>query len=135
MESKSFADPGLIAPCGMNCELCYAYQRERNKCLGCNGADERKSAHCANCTIKNCDGIKNSGTNLCWECLKFPCTRLKQLDKRYRLKYGMSMIENLEQIRDSGMDTFLNNQRTKYTCGECGQPLCVHRETCLNCNK
>lgn len=30
-------DKTLIAPCGMNCQLCYAFQREKNKCPGCLG--------------------------------------------------------------------------------------------------
>ena len=36
----------------------------------------------------------------CYECDGFPCARVKRLDKRYRTKYEMSMIENLEYIRD-----------------------------------
>ena len=27
--------PDLVAPCGMNCRLCHAYQREMNHCNGC----------------------------------------------------------------------------------------------------
>lgn len=133
MENTSFTDPNLIAACGMNCELCLAYQRDRKKCPGCNGADENKPFHCVKCSIKYCDGIKESASYLCWECGKFPCARLKQLDKRYRTKYKMSMIENLETIRNSGMDEFLKSQQVKWTCKTCGSPLCVHRETCLHC--
>jgi hypothetical protein len=36
----------------------------------------------------------------CYECDEFPCARVKRLDKRYRTKYEMGMIENLEYIRD-----------------------------------
>jgi len=25
----------LIAPCGMNCRLCMAYQRDKKQCKGC----------------------------------------------------------------------------------------------------
>lgn len=133
MENTAFTDPNLIAPCGMNCELCLAYQRDSKKCLGCNGPDENKPFHCVKCSIKNCGGITQGTSNLCWECGKFPCTRLKQLDKRYRAKYHMSMIENLEMIRDSGVNIFLEDQQAKWTCKTCGLPLCVHRETCLHC--
>ena len=29
----------LIAPCGMNCGICYGYLREKNKCPGCRKRD------------------------------------------------------------------------------------------------
>jgi len=59
---------------------------------------------------------------------------LKQLDIRYRTKYGMSMIANLIEIKDQGMDAFLVHQAEKYTCGTCGGLLCVHRSRCLSCD-
>ena len=77
----------LIAPCGMNCRLCMAFQRKKNKCIGCNSDDCTKPAYCLHCIIKNCVTIQNSSSGLCYECDKFPCRRLKQLDKRYRTKY------------------------------------------------
>ena len=42
----------LIAPCGMNCTLCYAYQRTKNHCPGCRTDDEQKAFSCTNCRIK-----------------------------------------------------------------------------------
>lgn len=69
----------------------------------------------------------------CFECRLFPCARLKQLDKRYRTKYGMSMLENLAAIRDQGMETFLAGQAIRWTCPSCGSLLCVHRRACLKC--
>ena len=36
-------DPDLIAPCGMNCNICMAYLREKNKCPGCREIDINKS--------------------------------------------------------------------------------------------
>ena len=69
----------------------------------------------------------------CFECSRFPCERLRHLDKRYRTKYGMSMLENLESIRKVGVRDFVKNQRTKWTCPHCGEILCVHRPQCLSC--
>lgn len=39
----------LIAPCGMNCALCQAYQGKGLKCFGCGNMSKRKS--CQNCFI------------------------------------------------------------------------------------
>jgi hypothetical protein len=63
-----------------------------------------------------------------------PCKRLKQLDTRYRTKYGMSMIANLTEIKDQGMNAFLVHQAERYTCPTCKGLLCVHRSRCLMCD-
>ncbi len=125
--------PELIAPCGMNCRLCMAYQRVKKPCDGCRGSDVLKPSYCLNCVMRNCPEIKNSKTGLCHECSQFPCKRLKQLDKRYRTKYGMSMIENLQFIKAEGMDAFLLKQEKQWTCKACGAILSVHRDFCLCC--
>ena len=125
----------LIAPCGMNCRLCMAFQRKKNKCSGCNSDDCTKPAYCLHCIIKNCVTIQNSSSGLCYECDKFPCRRLKQLDKRYRTKYHMSMIENLENIKQNGMKEFLKNEEARWACIECGNIVSVHINACPICKK
>jgi hypothetical protein len=125
----------MIAPCGMNCALCIAHQRKKNVCPGCLGDDENKSRSCISCSILNCDKRKNTagGAGYCFQCEEMPCRRLKQLDKRYRTKYHMSMMENLAYIRDKGIDEFLKEQRRKWTCPSCGGFLSVHRKECTGC--
>ncbi len=123
----------LIAPCGMNCRLCSAYQREKKQCKGCNSDNAKKPTYCLKCVIKNCFIIQNNTTGLCYECDKFPCRRLNQLDTRYRTKYQMSMIENLKNIEQFGMDTFLQNEEIRWCCKECGNIVCVHKHICLVC--
>lgn len=92
---------GLIAPCGMNCGICLAYLRTKNRCEGCWGENEHKPKHCVKCVIKNCELLAKTDSKFCYDCEKYPCTRLKQLDKRYRTNYSMSMIENLDSIKKS----------------------------------
>ena len=127
-------EESLIAPCGMNCAICIGHMRERNPCDGCNGKDEFKPKHCVICRIKNCEMLAGSTSGFCFECNKFPCTRLKQLDKRYRAKYAMSMIENLQSIQAFGLKNFVNNELVRWKCPQCGELLCVHREDCPNCH-
>lgn len=126
--------PGLIAPCGMNCAVCLAFQRPKNKCPGCWEEDLNKSQSCRSCIIRNCPTIQNNSSHFCYECEQMPCKRLKQLDTRYRTKYGMSMIANLNEIKDNGMDAFLKHQAETYTCSSCQGLLCVHRSRCLTCD-
>jgi len=123
----------LIAPCGMNCRLCHAYVRDVNVCPGCRGDDNYKSKSCMACHIKNCEKIVNGEVKYCFNCDTFPCARLRHLDKRYRTRYGMSMIDNLEDIRRFGIRRFIRNEKERWTCPECGELLCVHKPQCLFC--
>ena len=127
----------LIAPCGMNCRLCWGYIRENNTCPGCRniaGKDSLKSKYRHTCIIKNCRHMAEPGIRYCsGRCDRYPCTRLKNLDKRYRMKYGMSMIDNLEMIHAFGIKYFIRNEKEKWTCPECGELICVHRPACLLC--
>ena len=122
----------LIAPCGMNCSLCYGYIRPRNKCLGCRSSDGDKPKSCANCKIVVCEKRIQNNWETCALC-ETPCRRLKDLDKRYRSKYHMSMIENLAAIRNHGIERFLQQQNEQYRCAICGEALCVHRDECPAC--
>jgi len=125
--------PIRIAPCGMNCGICIGFLRDRNPCAGCFGDDGRKPRHCVICRIKNCEELKAPDKRFCFQCAKFPCARLKQLDKRYRTKYHMSMIANLELIREIGPKEFVARERLRWTCPDCGGVLSAHRDACPNC--
>lgn len=117
----------LIAPCGMNCALCQAYQGKGLSCLGCGQESKRKS--CQNCSILKCQNKEK----FCFECPDYPCQRLKQLDQRYKTKYKMSMLENLDYIHKYGLDALIEQQNKKYRCKKCGQLKTVHQEYCIYC--
>lgn len=123
----------VIAPCGMDCRLCVAFQRKRKPCAGCLGSDMDKPKHCVQCSIKNCPEHTDDAGIYCCFCGKYPCQRLKRLDARYRMKYGMSMVENLEDIRKSGAMAFAKSNAGRWTCPSCGKLLCVHLKGCPHC--
>ncbi len=125
----------LIAPCGMNCRLCIAYVRERNPCPGCRQDDRVKPITRYTCRIKKCRKLTQCKARYCLGCDTFPCDRLKHLDKRYRTTYGMSMIENLACIGESGVRCFVAKEKEKWTCPACGEILCVHKPMCLSCGR
>ena len=133
MNIKPLINSKLIAPCGMNCGICMAYLREKNKCPGCSGNDINKPITRVRCRIKNCVNIQNSKSKFCFECKEFPCAQMKHLDKRYRTKYGMSMIENLGNMKQFGIRQFVKNEKTRWTCSKCGSTICVHKGYCINC--
>ncbi len=99
----------LIAACGMNCRICIGYfgytmsgKKRKIKCIGCKPRDK-------SCAFlkKYCKKLTKKEVDYCYECSDFPCFHLEKIDKGYRERYNMSMIENLEYIRDNGMDKFL----------------------------
>jgi len=135
MNKRTSLSADLVAACGMNCGICVAYMQDKNPCPGCHGDDKQKPVHCAHCRIVECAYLKGTSTGLCVDCAKFPCTRIKQLDKRYRKNYGMSMIENLETIKTFGMDIFMAEEKIRWTCIQCGGTICVHRGTCIECGE
>ena len=128
-------DKNLIAPCGMNCAICMAYLREKNKCPGCRNIVIDTSVSRARCRIKKCEELVKNKYNFCYECSQFPCKRIKHLDKRYRTKYNMSEIENLEFIRDKGMDKFLEKETKRWKCPKCGGVIDVHHKECSVCGE
>lgn len=121
-----------VAPCGVICDICLGFQRAKNICVGCNNIGSRLY-HCTVCSIKTCPEKNGNETLLCTECRKFPCRRIKNLDKRYTAKYGESPIKNLHKINDIGLKEFLETEKEKWKCNECGNLLCVHRAVCLIC--
>lgn len=123
----------LIASCGMNCGICRAYLRLKNKCHGCKVDNINKPVSCIHCKIKNCCVFQNGKVKFCFECKEFPCDRLKHLDKRYRTKYNMSMIENLGNIKKNGIRKFVRNEKMRWSCSKCCGTICVHNGLCSNC--
>ena len=125
----------LIAPCGMNCGICIGYfgyamndRKRKNICEGCRIRDK-------NCAFikKQCEKLSKKEVEYCFECEDFPCENLEKLDKRYQEKYDMSMIKNLEFIKENGINLFLKQQEEKYKCLNCGGVICVHNKKCYNC--
>lgn len=123
----------MIAPCGMNCSLCSAFLRDKNRCPGCRGDDRGKCKTRLVCKIKMCETRR--GKFCSSKCESFPCQWLNHLDKRYRAKYGMSMVENLRSIETGGLRSFLEAEKTKWTCPGCGAKICVHYPSCRSCGR
>jgi len=105
--------------------------RPENTCPGCWFVDRGKSR--INCIIRNCGFLETTKSKFCYDCSKFPCHRLKQLDKRYRTKYKTSFLENLDIIKEKGIDYFLEFEADRRKCPHCGASLSVHRDHCLAC--
>ena len=135
MKPQVSFDISLIAPCGMNCGTCIAYLRDKNKCPGCRVYSADKAISIQRCIIPKCVYLDKTVSKFCYECEKYPCKRVKQLDKRYRTKYNTSFIENLAMIKEKGIEKFIVFESKRRACHNCGSILSVHRDYCLTCLK
>lgn len=123
----------MLAPCGITCAACYVHLKKKKPCLGCRGLDEAKPDHCRKCRIKDC--ASNQGIDSCFECPTFPCADIKRLDKSYRQRYQVSLIENSIRIKTVGSKLHLLEEKVKWTCKECGGIISLHDRFCSECGK
>jgi len=129
----------LIAPCGMNCATCSNYLALINDvrakgvklpyCKGCRPRNKQCSF-----IKKKCEKLLNQDVEFCYECEDFPCDNLRKLEKGYITRYRTSMVENLTFIKEHGLAEFLENQKEKWQCPDCGGIICCHNGICYSCS-
>jgi len=98
----------MLAPCGMNCAVCYRYVVTRKSTTSCKG------------------------------CLKgddFPCKQINTLDTTYKKRYGISLIENNKIAKERGVIAFLELDRQRWTCIDCGGAFSLQDGVCSECQK
>jgi hypothetical protein len=123
----------LLAPCGMNCWVCYVHLRARKPCQGCRGQNASQPAHCRDCKIKAC--ADDHQVEHCGDCATFPCALIKRLDRSYRQRYQVSLIDNATQLKSLGITVFLETQQAKWTCAQCGGVISLHDRVCSDCGQ
>jgi len=136
--------PELIAPCGINCNMCVAHlgytmsgKRRKHQCLGCRiPGDSSKSLSRKSCAFlkKHCELLAKNQVRFCSDCEEYPCKHLRKLDDGYVRNYNTSLIENLNFIKKEGIMSFLRDQAKKYACPQCGGTICVHTNRCYSCH-
>jgi hypothetical protein len=45
------------------------------------------------------------------------------------------MIENLETIKEVGLNEFVRMEENNWTCTICGGPICIHKGLCISCEE
>lgn len=131
MKMPDRLDAGLLAPCGINCAVCYKYVKDIRPCSGCLTGNENKTARCRDCKITTC--AQQKGVARCYECAEFPCGRVRSLDKSYVQRYGVSLVENGRAAHAQGPETFMQAQTAQWRCRHCGGILSVHTGMCSSC--
>lgn len=128
----------LAGRCGVYCGACRSYLLQKKDlfeekgykrgCKGCKAQDK-------NCAFvkKGCKALRNKEIEYCFECEKIPCERLTSINNRYKSKYKVNFLDNLNRMKEIGVDQWLEEQKLLYTCPECGGEICVHDAECFDC--
>jgi hypothetical protein len=129
----------MLAPCGMNCAVCSKYLALANglkmsQCSGCRPGNKHCSYLFEKCGGVNANRPGTTDAPFCFECELYPCKEIKRMDTRYRKNYRMSTIENLETIRESGLESLIRIQIEKYSCDRCDQLISTHNNKCFQCD-
>ena len=48
------------------------------------------------------------------------------MEKSYNKRYRASLMENSEFVRQFGLEKFMEMQKEKYTCSQCGGIISIH---------
>ncbi|MFX0011243.1 MAG: DUF3795 domain-containing protein [Candidatus Hermodarchaeota archaeon] len=100
-----------IACCGIDCGLCPTYYTEGpSKCPGCGGHDF--SNQHPSCSILTCC-VKNNSFEICADCSRFPCEKLKPWDKADSFVTHKICLQNLDDIKQNGIRQFLEQQTSR----------------------
>lgn len=124
----------MLAPCGMNCAVCYKHvgiRKSGKPCEGCLNSDSGKPEHCRKCKIKSC--VIEKGCTHCYECIDFPCKLIKNFEKSYIKRYNTSLIKNSQRAKEIGVANFLEQDREKWICSKCGGVFSMHDGICSEC--
>lgn len=119
----------LVAPCGMNCNLCsWVLDPSKPGCVGCRprgrGCIHKKGL---------CKKLAKQEIDFCYKCKGFPCESLLIIESRYNKSYNYSFIENLKYIKKRGMPAFLKREAKRFKCKKCGKFLTIHNDRCPHC--
>jgi hypothetical protein len=145
----------LVGICGIYCGTCPSYlaqqendmaelekrARERNftieevRCDGCHS--DNLMPTCVECRHGFRQCAREHGVTWCFECPDFPCQRLEDF-KHVHIENGIShhehLIEELQYIKDHGLEAGLEKMDREGRCPQCGKRLYWHTRVCPDCH-
>ena len=140
----------LLAPCGLYCGVCSIYiaHRENNlkfkekllpiyrafaksvddiACTGCL-SEGIIFPVCRICSIKNC--CNNKEIEGCHQCNEFPCKFINN----FPIPVGKKVIlRAIPFWRENGTEKFVEQEKKRYRCPNCGNPLFRGAKRCNKC--
>ena len=100
------------------------------KCFGCK--TNQNSIYCIDCDIKLCAKSKN--IEFCHECDEFPCSRISDF-RNDKYPHHSVVLKNLKIIKEKGLNSWLNEQKKRWKCPQCGTRFTWYNEICNECGE
>ena len=132
MKPPEHIDESMLAPCGLNCLLCYRHLG-KNPCLGCRAQGDAPDRYQRKCVMSAC--VLERGYFSCADCAERPCKRMKTFAKRYRDGYGVDLYADVELMRSIGAEALIQQQIASHTCESCGHLINLHFGVCSGCGR
>ena len=132
MKPPDRIDVNLLAPCGLNCMLCYRHLG-KDPCPGCRARLGEPDVYRRKCIMRACAAER--GIFSCADCADRPCKRMKTFGKRYRDGYGVDLSADAVRLREIGAEALMREQVDTHTCEDCGHMINLHDGICSGCGK
>jgi hypothetical protein len=108
---------------------------EQMQCFGCKS--DNIFINCAQCVMRPCAISK--GVEFCIECEEYPCgyyeAGKQMVNQLPYLKHMKAIIKNQRYIKDQGVEPWLEDQKTKWECPQCGVLFAWYEEECKHCGR
>lgn len=99
--------------------------------LKCHGCKSRTMAiYCKTCDIRQC--AEDNQVDFCFQCTEYPCTRLVEF-RNDECPHHSVVFQNLETIQKKGVQKWLEEQESRWSCPECGKKFAWYDDTCKKC--
>ncbi|MDD2230906.1 MAG: DUF3795 domain-containing protein [Candidatus Cloacimonetes bacterium] len=133
----------LHAYCGLYCGACCSMVTHEKQ-SGVPSAQELqtddKEQPCMGCDTEyqqNCEFVlcnKSHGTESCAFCPEFPCEMITKFNNE-EWEHHQVVLKNLYRIKEIGIETWLAEQETYWSCPACGCRTQWYQEKCTKCGE
>ncbi len=97
-------------------------------CRGCQ--TDTIAVFCRDCIFRDC--TRSRGIAHCSECDEFPCDALVRF-RNDAAPHHSAVLHNSEQMREVGVERWLEDQRVRWSCPSCHASFCWEDTTCAGC--
>lgn len=105
--------------------------------VGCDGClSDRLMPECRECRHGFRACAKKHDVTWCSECQEFPCYRLESfrgIHIRNGVSHHQNVINELHNMKDGGIDAWLERKKAESVCQDCGRTLYWFERVCRFC--
>lgn len=109
--------------CGIYCGACST--------PGCNGCKIMNENHWSpDCKFIQCAQSKN--VDACPLCDQYPCDNIMEFEKDKHVHHK-TVVPNGKRIKEIGLEAWLEEQKERWTCEQCGKGFTWFDDKCKSC--